>query len=217
MKKDASASSSSSATAVNKNDTPESANMNIKEDNYVKLVLSKRLTSIDDEEDDECDDEFDDSDTEMEKNDDEDDDDDDESVGSAASKNSLYDTAKNRHFLVWRTRSSVRKSVSHDSDSELSEDSDDSDQEIVKPGNNEDEEEEADEHGHAHDHEEDVELFLSEVHELLQEAIKTNMDPSNLILEINGRKHANNIQIDDLNFYLAKAILNLPVSGKSLF
>lgn len=62
-------------------------------------------------------------------------------------------------------------------------------------------------------HKEDSELFINEVIELLQIALKKNLESSNIILEINSRKHANNIQIDDLCFYLAKAMLVLPISS----
>lgn len=207
--------SSSSSTSVNKNDVPDSANTDIKEDNFIKYMLSKRFASVDEEEDEIEDDEFDSDDEDMsgsreDDDKDEDDDDDDDDGESVGSKNSLYDTAKNRHFLVWRTRSSVRKSISHDSDSELSDESEDSDEEVVHTAGDHDE---GDFDDHDHNRDEEVEVFLSEVKELLHEALKINMDPSNLILEINGRKHANNIQIDDLNFYLARALLNLPISS----
>ncbi len=44
-----------------------------------------------------------------------------------------------------------------------------------------------------------------------QQGLKNNLNPDNLILEINSCKHANNIQIDDLCYFLTKALLNLPV------
>lgn len=193
------------------------------EDNYTKLILSNQYSTtseedMDEDEEGQGDDEFgsdiDDEEAGRGGDDSDDDDDDDDSV---ASRGSAYDTSKNRHFLVWHAKSSssgssgvaLRKSISHDSDSELSDESDDeSDDEKMTAGGD-------------HDQDDDDMVaggerkFLTEVDELLREAIKTNMDPTNLILQINGSALANNVQIDDLNFFLAKAIFNLPIFGMS--
>lgn len=195
----------------------------VTEDNYTKLILNNQYSATSEEDmenedeegqgDDEFGSDIDDEEAGRGGDDSDDDDDDDDSV---ASRGSAYDTSKNRHFLVWHAKSSgsgssgvaLRKSISHDSDSELSDESDDeSDDEKMAAGD--------------HDQDDDDMVaggerkFLTEVDELLREAIKTNMDPTNLILQINGSALANNVQIDDLNFFLAKAIFNLPIFGMS--
>ena len=58
---------------------------------------------------------------------------------------------------------------------------------------------------------EDHETFLSETIEILKRGLKENLKADNLILEINSCKHANNIQIDDLCYFLTKAVLKLPM------
>lgn len=58
---------------------------------------------------------------------------------------------------------------------------------------------------------EDHVTFLNETTEILKRGLKNNLNPDNVILEINSCKHANNIQIDDLCYFLTKALLNLPI------
>ena len=58
---------------------------------------------------------------------------------------------------------------------------------------------------------EDDDIFFNEVIELLRRGLKENLDTDNVILEINSSKHANNIQIDDVCYYVARALLYLPV------
>lgn len=67
----------------------------------------------------------------------------------------------------------------------------------------------------AHINDEDHQTFLNETGEILQRGLKQNLNPDNVILEINSCKHANNIQIDDLCYFLTKAILKLPIDLKS--
>lgn len=64
-------------------------------------------------------------------------------------------------------------------------------------------------------HHEDSDIFLSETIDSLQRGLKQNLDPDNIILEVNSSKHANNIQIDDLCYYLARALLYLPICYNS--
>ena len=42
---------------------------------------------------------------------------------------------------------------------------------------------------------EDTEIFFNEVIEIIERGLKQNLDPKNVILEINSSKHANNIQV----------------------
>lgn len=59
---------------------------------------------------------------------------------------------------------------------------------------------------------EDIEIFFNEVLEILERGLKQNLDPGYVILEINSSKHANNIQIDDVCYFVAKAVLYLPIA-----
>ncbi|CAF0972451.1 unnamed protein product [Brachionus calyciflorus] len=193
----------------------QNLNLDVSESNYVKYILNnKALTETDDEGDDEFSDE--DYDNEEEE--------DDASVSSARSEeqNIRNDTSKNNHFLVLRKRvrkesrseSRLRKQNQYCSDLDMScmssnELDSSSDEDDFDRDDSDIENESEDEETNAH--EDETETFFKEVVSLLRSALKENLESSNVILEINSRKHANGIQIDDVCYYLAKAVLDLPI------
>ena len=202
--------------------------LSVPEDNYVKYFLHSKCA---DESDTDNDDDF----GSIEGDELADFDENASSVESAATLDEANDTSKNNHFYVWRSRSkkATRSALRHDesepigseneSTGEVSDGSATSSDEFEEETEYEDEEDYDlnEENPALHNqpaptaakltHEEDHDIFFTETIEILKRGLKENLNPDNLILEINSCKHANNIQIDDLCYYLAKAVLNLPL------
>ncbi|KAI0216258.1 Translation initiation factor eIF-2B subunit epsilon [Lamellibrachia satsuma] len=62
----------------------------------------------------------------------------------------------------------------------------------------------------------DTKMFYDEVMVTLQRALSENIGLDNLIVEINSLKHAYNIQIQEVNTFVTRAIFSLPLhAGKS--
>jgi carbonic anhydrase/acetyltransferase-like protein (isoleucine patch superfamily) len=60
-------------------------------------------------------------------------------------------------------------------------------------------------------HDEDVDIFYKEVLSILIRGLKQNLNNDNLILEINSCKHAYNINLEDMCYFLSKALFKLPL------
>ncbi len=58
---------------------------------------------------------------------------------------------------------------------------------------------------------EDSNIFLSEVIESMKRGVDEKSNPEFLILEINSSRYAYNMTLNEVNFYVTKAILSLPV------
>lgn len=185
----------------------------VSEDNYSKYFLN--AIGVDDGE--ESDDDFGSVDGEEDYED-------EESIQSE--RGDEDDTSKNNHFYVWKIRSnkveaqqnrlrrnsedslassnSCRSELSAESTDEFDQESDEDEDEYVGDASA----------GLAEGSkiaDEDHETFMNETIEILKRGLKENLKADNLILEINSCKHANNIQIDDLCYFLSKAVLNLPI------
>lgn len=185
------------------------AKYEITEDNYVKYTLSDKI-SMDENEDDDDDFGTDDEDQDIDQDDDDDDEDDNESQKSIG----CYDTSKNKHFYVWDFTGHDHAHVDSDASSDeedQDEDDDDDDDEEVYGDEDDDDGELADKTDKGDFLEEEARLFFNEVVESLELALNKNISADSTILEINSRKHANNIQIDELCYYLGKAMLYLPI------
>jgi len=203
--------------------------MSVHEDNYTKFFLNSDAVGEDGEDDDEF--ETDDEETQGAR-----DTYDSESVGSATEKHpteAFNDTGKNNHFFVWKskTHTSMKNKLlrqvedvegsggdTDDAESIYSDTS--SDYDLNQEENDENyeygDEETDNQHGKASHSkslhgEEDSEIFFNEASEILIRGFKQNLNMENVILEINSCKHAHAIQIEDLCYYLVKAMFNLPL------
>ena len=203
--------------------------MSVHEDNYTKYFLNSDTVGADGEDDDE----FDTEDEETQAGRDAYD---CESVGSAGDKHTteaFNDTGKSNHFFVWKskTHTSMKNKLlrqvedvegsggdTDDNESVYSDTS--SDYDLNQDENDENyeyaDEETDDQHGKASHsksahNEEDSEIFFNETSEILIRGFKENLNMENVILEINSCKHAHAIQIEDLCYYLVKAMFNLPL------
>jgi translation initiation factor eIF-2B subunit epsilon len=211
--------------------SPTDSLNNVNEDNYVKLILGNNIYL--NEDDDEDEDEFDLEGHEFMNN--EEDDEDNQSVNSDAKH--FGDTSLNQHFYVWKfkvgkeqlsavptreqpqieymddedlhekdTYSSTSSSDYESSEEEEEEDGSDGENKVdTKTTTANSQKPITDDKLH-----EDTDIFYSEVIDLLKRGLKDNFDQNNVILEINSSKHANNIQIDDVSYYVAKALFHLP-------
>lgn len=188
--------------AINK---MENLSLDVKESNYSKYIVTQKgmIESDDDEE-------FDSDETEGE------DDEEAQSVtsGRSETRSVTNDTSKNSHFWIIKTRegkvseSEFGKSWQSEGEStdhlyESSDEDFDSDS-----SDNADTQ--------MNDNVEETDTFFVEVVDSLQRAIRDKLAPNNIILEINGRKHANGIQIDEACYYLAKAIFYLPIANSAI-
>lgn len=161
-----------------------------------------------------------------------------ESVASAEDNNQddpLNDTGKNSHFCVWKCASKssqIKNKLLREHDEEAHSDNDLDDQKSVYSDSSSDQSDletsdaetdnefkpEADlkpavsseSLKSVHLNEEDAEIFVGEASEIVKRGLVENLNVDNVILEINSCKHAHNIQIDDLNYYLVRVILNMP-------
>lgn len=216
----------------------ENFSLDVNEENYSKYFLGQntsgeQVENVDDNDDDDDDDEFGSIDDDYEQDEEEEEDDDNKSnvTGGSEAKNLANDTSKNNHFFVWRlksnktrTNSNLQQKQTNTNGSEnddlsclssddlytSSEDEDDFDNRNDNEDDQDDLQEREQEQEHDHDH--DSQLFFNEVILILKRSLRENLDPNNSILEINSCKHANNIQIDDLCYYFAKALFYLPIS-----
>lgn len=211
--------------------TKNTAEFTVSEDNYIKYVSTTRLGVLNDDDEDEIELD-DDEDFGMSREAGEDDDDDNRSVDSAV-RNAAGDTSKNGHFFVWKLKNvsskdaSIGKKLLRPSDndnsdvdmaldsSEYSTDSsaddlDDENEDLNDYDDLDEDDNEDQSRSKIHQHE-DTDIFLNEVLDLLKRGLKENLDNDNVILEINSSKHANNIQIDDVCYYLTRAVLYLPI------
>jgi len=197
--------------------------LSVTEDNYCKYFLNSKGLNEDSDNDDDF--------GSIEGDINSDDEDDASSTNSAGAE--ANDSSKNYHFYICKIRSKkaniqnrLRRSNSNDSisshtsyGSRLSAiSSDEFDQDTEEEETYEDfDNDENQAIGKANNQQlnkltdEDHVTFLNETTEILKRGLKNNLNPDNLILEINSCKHANNIQIDDLCYFLTKALLNLPV------
>jgi translation initiation factor eIF-2B subunit epsilon len=231
LKKETNKEQKKTAEADKLHDNVEFAkHLSVKEDNYTKYFSIEKDYIGSNEEDD---DEFEPIEGEENRMQSDDDESDNDSVTSEA-KN-LADTSKNRHFYVWKlqTQKKPTQSVKHlrqaDQDSENDLDYESSDYSSSETETESDEEEYQDfldsddefrpKSGGASakakskvtSPQENTEIFYNEVVELLERGLKLNLDPNNIILEINSSKHANNVVIDEVCYYVAKAVLSLPI------
>ncbi|CAO1410861.1 unnamed protein product [Diamesa tonsa] len=62
---------------------------------------------------------------------------------------------------------------------------------------------------------EDSNIFMSEVLDSLKRGFEEKSNPDFLILEINSSRYAYNMALNEVNFYVVKAVLNLPVVKES--
>jgi hypothetical protein len=190
--------------------------LSVKEDNFSKYVLSNKGYA-DNDGYDEDDSEFGSSDEDLNEKDEPIEYETDDNQSNTSEIN--MDTNRNRHFYVWKFNNNTRKKEkernhlirpNNDSDSECvnestdysSSETDSSDQsnyndqdtdsdnekELNKPTNNVQKKQ-------PKLNQDDTEIFFNEVIEILERGLKQNLDPENLILEINSSKHANNIQV----------------------
>jgi len=194
------------------------SSLSITEDNFTKYYLNNHMVDDNDTDDDfgsiDSDQEFDDASTVESENEE------------------ANDTGKNYHFMVWKSRSKksdvknslLRRATNFDSDNDS-----DKDQSDLSALSSDEYDQDTDQEDYddydvddvttkiegTHINDEDHQTFLNETGEILQRGLKQNLNPDNVILEINSCKHANNIQIDDLCYFLTKAILKLPVELKT--
>jgi len=201
------------------------SDLSVLEDNYCKYFLNSKGL----DEDSDSDDDFGSIEGDINSDDDED--------ASSTHSDSVEanDTSKNYHFYVCKIRSKkvhtknrLRRSNSNDSISSHTSyrsrlsaassdefDQDTEEEETFDEYNNDNEENDAKSQSNMQEcnklTDEDHFTFLNETTEILKRGLKNNLNPDNLILEINSCKHANNIQIDDLCYFLTKALLNLPI------
>ena len=194
--------------------------LSVKEDSFVKYILSTKNYSGDGDDDDDS--EFgsidDDEPRDYET-------DDNQSNDSEA--NLELDTSRNRHFFVWKTITNINKKerqFNHllrqneiDSENENFAPNDSTDYSSSESDSSDpDYEHDADYDSDANSNEEtkkssantqkkhhqlnqdDTEIFFNEVVEILERGLKQNLDSENIVLEINSCKHANNIQVLEL-------------------
>jgi translation initiation factor eIF-2B subunit epsilon len=58
-------------------------------------------------------------------------------------------------------------------------------------------------------------VFFSEVMDSLTRGYDDKLDPENLILEINSSRHAYNVSVKEMNYFVVKALLSLPIEACS--
>lgn len=213
----------------------------VAKDNYHKYILGSSSYSCDaDHESD-----FDSTDNEFTGGEE----DDDESTISESTC-IQNDTSRNTHFYVWKLkqRKSEKESENkllrqnnandsneeyglEESDNSSSSSDEDSDDDGYDYGDDDDDDNDAKKSSTSSSGQQakvksgidldDTELFYNEVVDLLKGALEDNVDPANIITEINSRKHANNIHIDEVCFYFSKALfkfaLNHSISKKITF
>lgn len=73
-----------------------------------------------------------------------------------------------------------------------------------------------DEENEAEMPQEDSHVFFTEVSDLLKRGFEEKSDPDNLILEINSSRFANHMLLNEVNFYVVKAALCLPLAQESV-
>ena len=200
--------------------------LSVQEDNYTKYFLNSDQSNQ--EEDDHEFETFDNEDTTNDNYD----------AESVASDNETTqadkDTGKNNHFFVWTSKSMTafkNKLLRQQDDAASDNDSDEhgsvySDTTSDDNGlySEDDHEEEHEDHKSilkaavsseslksSHQNEEDSEIFFNETTEILIRGFKENLKLENVVLEINSCKHAHDIQIDDLCYYLVRTMFNLPL------
>jgi len=133
-----------------------------------------------------------------------------------------------RQFYVWKIKKS--RDVSEDffaeededsnfSESEDTETEDEDEEECVVDDESSGEEEEDSKPSkatglHVQSTEDELE-FLKEVIAVLTDGIKKNLQVDDMVTEINSAKNANFLNIKDVYFYLAKALVEFPVKSKS--
>lgn len=184
-------------------DKLENLSLDIKESNYLKYFVTQRgmIESDDDEEFDS--DEAGDDDEEAQS----------VTSGCSETRSLTNDTSKNCHFKIIKTKEGKVSKSEFGKSWQSEEESTDylyesSDEDF---GTNT-----SDNELDINDNIEETETFYVEVVDSLKRAIRERLAPNNIILEINGRKHANGIQIDDACYFLAKAIFYLPIATSSI-
>lgn len=58
-------------------------------------------------------------------------------------------------------------------------------------------------------------MFFSEVVESLKRGYDDKVHPDNLILEINSSRYAYNVSVREVNYFVVKALLSLPIEARS--
>jgi translation initiation factor eIF-2B subunit epsilon len=58
-------------------------------------------------------------------------------------------------------------------------------------------------------------VFFSEVVDSLTRGYDDKLDPANLILEINSSRYAYNVSVREVNYFVVKALLSLPIQAQS--
>ncbi|PNF27949.1 hypothetical protein B7P43_G16441 [Cryptotermes secundus] len=61
----------------------------------------------------------------------------------------------------------------------------------------------------------DIHLFFSEVMDSLTRGYDDKLHPDNLILEINSSRYAYNVSVREVNYFVVKALLSLPIQAQS--
>lgn len=61
----------------------------------------------------------------------------------------------------------------------------------------------------------DTHLFFSEVMDSLTRGYDDKLNPDNLILEINSSRYAYNVSVREVNYFVVKALLSLPIQARS--
>ncbi|RNA07951.1 Translation initiation factor eIF-2B subunit epsilon [Brachionus plicatilis] len=181
----------------------ENLSVGVNESNYMKFfVTQKGMIESDDEDEFDLDEGDEDGEEAL-------------SIASACSEahSTSNDTSKNGHFMV--IRSQKRNFSESDwlnewnSEGQSTDGSDESSEEDFDRNSSDNELE-------LGEHVEETETFFVEVVDSLKRAIRESLESQNIVLEINGRKHANGIQIDDTCYYLAKAIFYLPIATSAV-
>jgi translation initiation factor eIF-2B subunit epsilon len=215
-------------------DLSNCTDLSVHEDNYVKYMLNSDANVEDDD-----DDQFEtDNETETHENYNNDA---ESVASADVQNESVNDTNKNNHFFVWKQSNAFKslknkllretdelgsgnntddnKSVYSDTSSVNSdyyqEDTDDdnnltNEPKEIKSNLNKAVSTESLK-STRQNNEEDTEIFVNEATEILKRGFKENLNLENVILEINSCKHAHDIQIDDLCYYLVKVMFNLPL------
>ena len=60
-----------------------------------------------------------------------------------------------------------------------------------------------------------VTVFFTEVVDSLTRGYDDKLHPDNLILEINSSRYAYNVSVREVNYFVVKAILSLPIQARS--
>jgi translation initiation factor eIF-2B subunit epsilon len=58
-------------------------------------------------------------------------------------------------------------------------------------------------------------VFFSEVMDSLTRGYDDKLHPDNLILEINSSRYAYNVSVREVNYFVVKALLSLPIQARS--